>query len=262
MKLAVIGDVHLIADNDPYKRLQRQRDFFKAAWPSLVQLLRKVDQERQDLVVMLGDIVDWFSAENMAYALDVLSGLSTPWVMVPGNHDTCFPPGGTDQDRYEMIDDRSHRPHWVSQGVDLSSRVVDVDGIRLLLMDNAMSDVFNDSDVWLSDALRSGSTNLLFTHVPIDTPETREYIISVEPWRPLQKYVMSGAPRLFADVISQRAAHLFSGHLHFSGELRLRSTQVHLCRMGITQGNVPAEATIVEGGLDSIRTRTLRVELV
>ena len=66
MKIAVLGDVHLIAGDDPYKNLHGRREFFKSCWPSFQSLLKKVNDESPDLTILLGDLVDWFSSENLS----------------------------------------------------------------------------------------------------------------------------------------------------------------------------------------------------
>ena len=252
MKIAVLGDVHLIAGDDPYKNLHGRREFFKSCWPSFQSLLKKVNDESPDLTILLGDLVDWFSSENIAFGLDLLSDLRNLWYMIPGNHDLAAPVGGFEQEEYKTAATRDHMSYWKTQGVDLSNRVIDVEGCNLVLLDSALSDLTDGAEGWLEEVLNCGRPNFLFTHVPLDLPETRDYILSVDPRRNMAKYVLSGAPDLYFEYIVDRVSHVFSGHLHFAGDLNRDVTRFHLCNMSITMydpsrdQNAVASATVIE----------------
>ncbi len=93
MKVTVIGDVHLVAESDPYKGIHARRACVKSAWPSFRSLIDSVNAESPDLTILLGDLVDWHSPENIAFGLELLSELKHPWYMTPGNHDIAAPQG-------------------------------------------------------------------------------------------------------------------------------------------------------------------------
>ncbi len=68
----------------------------------------------------------------------------------------------------------------------------------------------------------------------------------------MARYVLSGAPNLYADHIKNRIGHVFSAHLHFPGDLDLDQTRFHLCKTSITMDDpncrqsTTATATMVE----------------
>ena len=266
MKIAVLSDVHLIADNDPYKHLHTRRDFFKSAWPSFQNLLKKVNDESPDLTILLGDLVDWFSPENIAFGLDLLSKLQTPWYITPGNHDVAAPIGGFDQKDYKTEATRDYAAYWKQLRVDFTDRVIEIEGCYLILLDSALSNLTSGSESWLNEALNSEHPKFLFTHVPPDLPETREYILSVDPRRSMAKYVLSGAPDLYTKCLVGRVAHIFTGHLHFSGELSRGETQFHLCNMGISmfdphrEQSAVASAIIIESVGEAHCLRKITIE--
>lgn len=263
MRLAVIGDVHLISDRDPYRELHQRRRFFKDAWPSFADPLQRVEAESPDQIVLLGDLVDWHSPENLAFALDVLSRLRTPWLLVPGNHDFEAPMEDGPPGSYRFHGDRTHRAAWADLGVDLSDRRIDVQGWSLLFCDNALSDLTRDTSQWLEQQTASIDRGVLFTHVPIDLPPTRAHILGVDPQRNLNKYVLSSEPDLFDRHLSGRMAALYSGHLHFGGDLEHQGSAVRLCSMGITmfdpnrQSGTIAEASILDLGNHGLAHRRL-----
>ena len=262
MKIAVLSDVHLIADNDPYKHLHTRRNFFKSAWPSFQNLLKKVNAESPDLTILLGDLVDWFSPENITFGLDLLSHLNTPWYITPGNHDLAAPSGGFDQTDYKTEATRDYAAYWKHQRIDFSDRVINIEGCQLILLDSALSNLTTGSESWLNDVLNAPTPNLLFTHVPIDVPQTRDYILSVDPNRSMKKYVLSGAPNLYA-ILQNRVSDVFTGHLHFSGDLICDTTHFHMCTMSITTNdpnrkhNTIACATIIERSGNTLMYRKI-----
>jgi predicted MPP superfamily phosphohydrolase len=258
MRLAVLGDAHLIAADDPYKDLHQRRGFFKSAWPSFRALLKEVNQRSPDQVVFLGDLVDWFSPENIAFGLDLLSQLQCPWHMVAGNHDLAAPSHGHDQKTYATTATRDHMDYWLRQGVDLGNHAIDTPGGTAILLDNALSDLAETTEPWLTDLLRRSEPSLLFAHVPIDTPPTRDYILSVDPRRSMAKYVLSSSPDFYPRFVENRLAHVFSAHLHFPGDLHLGCTRFHLCTMSITMDDpnrsqsTRATATLVDFKGDAV----------
>jgi 3',5'-cyclic AMP phosphodiesterase CpdA len=266
LKIAVLGDVHLIADHDPYKQLHRRRDFFKSGWPSFQHLLKMVNDESPDLTILLGDLVDWFSPENIAFGLDLLTDLHGPWFMTPGNHDIAAPADGFDQADYRTVATRDHLTYWTQQGVTLAHRVLDVEGLNLVLLDSSLSHVVDGTEDWLARAFKPGMGNFLFTHVPIDLPQTRDYILSIDSRRSMVKYVLSGAPNLYADQIKDRFSHVFSGHLHFPGDLTCDTTRFHLCNMSISMNdpnrsqNAVASAILIEKDGSAFSLRKIEAE--
>ncbi len=265
MKLAILGDAHLIADDDPYKHLHAHRAFFKSRWPSFRDLLKKVNSESPDLVIFLGDLVDWFSPQNIAFGLDLLSSLQSPWHMTPGNHDLAAPPDGPDQETYHTEATRDHISYWSRQGVDLSNRTFEMAGCRPILLDSALSNLPDNAEAWLDEQSGQSPPSLLFTHVPIDLPIVRDFIHSADSRRSMVKYVLSAVPNLYAQYIKNRIAHVFSAHLHFPGELHLDHTHFHLCNMSITmddpnrsQSSI-ATATMIEYIDNELRFRDITV---
>ena len=204
--------------------------------PLFRELAMKINASSPDLIVILGDMVDWHSLENVDYALEMLSALKAPWHAVPGNHE--FSQVEQTDEGWRFVDDyqalyaprpsapaadwRSVPDHayatiqaiWSAHGVAFHNRAITCGGVSLWLMDSALSEVPPGTGEWLDGARRQDGTNLLFTHVPPDTPENRTAILAREPYRDMNKYVLSKAPGLYAGHIQNRFSHIFTGHLH------------------------------------------------
>ncbi len=266
MKLAILGDAHLIAHDDPYKHLHERRAFFKKAWPSFQRLIKKVNDEGPDLVIFLGDLVDWFSTENIAFGLDLLAALNSPWHMVPGNHDLAAPSDGPEQREYATQATREHIKYWTQQGVDLSNRTLDIQGGAAALIDNSLSDLAAGTAEFLDEVCTRAVPRLLFAHVPIDAAAMRAYILSVDARRSMAKYVLSSAPYFYARYIKNRVPHVFSAHLHFPGDLHIDSTRFHLCTMSISMDDphrsqsTVAAAKIIECSENALLFRDIIAE--
>lgn len=225
MKLVILGDLHFVGPEDPLKQHHEGRAHFARAWPSFRELAHRIRREAPELVVCLGDLVDWYSDENRDFALSLLDELRTPWLVTPGNHDLHVP------EEHHVPEDMSRadyaRAGWAQRGIELGNRAIDADGITLLLLDTHNSSVPEGTRDWLNEALPVGERSLLFTHVPLHVPEVVQYIESVEPGRNMNKYTLSGAPWLF-NALQGRVRKAFSGHLHFPGRIEVGGTTVHL----------------------------------
>ncbi|MDF2721255.1 MAG: metallophosphoesterase [Paenibacillus sp.] len=232
MKLAVLGDLQIVSPTEPMEEIRVKRRHFAEAWPSFQHIVKKVREQSPDLVVCVGDLVDWYSVHNRDFVLELMDQLKTPWVATPGNHDYSF---------YEWNDDKQGLDHvssgerweeadrgWKESGVTLDNRVIDTGGTRLILMNSAFSDVLPGTREWLRQAIVPGRPHMLFTHVPIDTVEVRDYIRSIDPKRQMAKYVQSHAPWLFEECIEGNVQHVYSGHLHLPGLVNVKGTAMHL----------------------------------
>lgn len=232
MRIALVGDLHFISPEDPSRRWRERRRHFAEAWPSFARTLARLRGEAPDLVVFLGDLVDYYSDENRDFALHQLDALNMPWLVTPGNHDFSLA-----RESDEAAPDRPNadeiRRRWAASGVAMGNRAVEADGVRLLLVDSPNSAVPDGTADWLRRETEASARNILITHVPLKTPEMADYILSVEPQRDLRKYVQSGAPTLFYEAVRGRVEAVFSGHLHFPGHVTVDGTSLHLLPLGL-----------------------------
>lgn len=226
MLVACVGDLHLVSDRDPHEGLRRSRAFFAAGYPSLIRLLDRLNARRPDLVVFLGDLVDWLSEENIVFALDVLSHLQVPWLAVPGNHDLAVPSAGPA--------DRRHAALWRRHGVEFADRHLDAGGFGLVLLDDSLSDVTPTSADWLDRQLARTPCNLVCQHVPLDIPGIRAHIGAAAPGRDLAKYTCSGNPGLWASHYRGRVQAVCNGHVHLGGIVRSDGCEHHLCTLALS----------------------------
>ena len=216
MRIITIADLHFISDRDPARKMVHARQMIAVPVPLFRELAMKINASSPDLIVLLGDLVDWYSPENRDFALEMLTELKAPWHAVPGNHDfegirpTAEGWGWVPSwENYAVA-----KPGWRECGVVFRNRTITEGQVVLCLMNSAFSDVPPGTAEWLDRSVRHDGMNLLFTHVPLDTPENRTAILTREPYRDMNKYVQSKAPGLYTGHVQDRFSHVFSGHLH------------------------------------------------
>jgi Icc protein len=82
MLIAQISDPHLRPRGVLYQDLVDSNAMFAAAIDHLNGL-----SPQPDVVILSGDLVDFGSAEEYAFAREMLAGIRQPLLMIPGNHD-------------------------------------------------------------------------------------------------------------------------------------------------------------------------------
>lgn len=237
MRLAVLGDLHLVSPYDAFRKLLPDRSHFSEAWPSLKGLIPLIRNESPDIVISLGDLVDWYSDDNRDFAMELMAEINIPWRMTPGNHDFQvyrFSEDGRSVVRLPVIEGYDKALlGWERRGIRPNNSIIDANGRGLVLMNSAISRIELGTEEWLLNSTQQFKKNIVFTHVPVDTPEIREFILSVEPGRDMNKYVICGAPALFTKCLHSRVDTIFCGHLHFPGMVRIGGTTINLISLSV-----------------------------
>lgn len=223
MHVGLIADPHVIDPNDTHESRLETRAHFAGAWPSFRTVIEELNAAAVDHVIILGDLVDYYSDHNRDFALGLLDELDMPWHLTPGNHDYAVPidesGSGTEHDR------AAGRRGYAAVDVELSDRFLDLDDVRFVLLDSALSTVDDDAESWLDAVLDTDRECVLCTHVPLDVEPVVEAIHAVEPDRNLEKYVQRGSPDLYDTVLAGRVDLVCSGHLHFPARATIADTE-------------------------------------
>ncbi|MCC5831275.1 MAG: metallophosphoesterase [Phycisphaeraceae bacterium] len=228
MRIAVLGDLHLISpDADVMRR--RLREHFALTQASFRQLTERIRAEQPEMIIPLGDLVDWCCPANLHYGTAMLRKLEIPWHLVPGNHDLSRP-----DFIGEGVNDAQAKAceAWRILGVDLSNRFIDLEDTRLILLDSALGTIEEDALEWLDEATNTDRRVLLFTHVPLHHEQIAKTIHRIDPRKNLQKY-MQQQP-CFQTHIQGRIDAVFTGHLHFAAYTDIDGTACHMLPLSIT----------------------------
>jgi hypothetical protein len=248
MRLAVLGDVHLIADHPSLADLRALRARFQQGVPAFRRVVAWLGTLGLDAVVSVGDLVDWHDEENVALAVELMAGLPCPWYLTPGNHDLQHPVVDHPPGVYALHPTDAHRPaaieRWRRHGVELGRRRIAIDGVDLLLVDSASSRIADADAAWLREQRYTRA--ILCTHVPLALPAVRDFIQAQAPNRNLDVYTQSGSPGFFDECIVGRIAQVLSGHLHFPGTIVERGTTLHLLDASFARDDRPPAVTLIE----------------
>ncbi len=222
MHVGLIADPHLINPNDSYESRLETRQHFAEAWPSFRTVIEELNAAAVDHVIILGDLVDYYTDANRDFALSLLEDLEMPWHLTPGNHDYAVPTDESGSDTEH--DQEAGRCGYAASNVEISDRVLDLDDVRFILLDSALSAVADDARSWLDSVLDNDRACVLCTHVPLDVDPVVEAIHAVEPDRNLEKYVQRGSPELYETTLAGRVDLVCSGHLHFPARATIDET--------------------------------------
>lgn len=225
MRIACIGDVHLINPEDPNQEQRAARSFFIDGQASLRRLLQTINNSDIDHVIFLGDLVDWASRENIAYARAFIKELQCACHVLPGNHDF--------QGTVDGLRGRELRQLWQEVGIDMTNTAIDCGCFSLILLDNSIGTLEAETVPWLREQLARHPWNVVCQHVPLDLPEIRDCIRKAAPGRNFNKYVLSSYPSLFADCYQGRVQLTLNGHVHMQGAVMTEGCEHRLCQVGI-----------------------------
>lgn len=266
MRIAVLSDLHFVSSHDPFNEVHARRAFFTDAWPSFKKICALIRSESPDLVVSLGDLVDWYSPENRDFALSLMAELNLPWVVTPGNHDfvlyTRNQDGSVGKHCHPRDGQELASQGWEQSGIELGNRIIDAGDTGLILLNSAISDVPEGSGQWLDEVSARHKRNLLFTHVPLNIAPISDYILSVDPDRNMEKYVQSGAPWVFEQCVKGKIDAVYSGHLHFPGNISMHGVEMYILGLSIVAIDQTNQgmgtAMIID--LDNSRPRTISIQ--
>jgi len=269
MTLLHITDSHVaLADNrDPEALAYVAEDqaHFAEHTPGNVpadQLLQQALQHARtisaDGTALTGDIIHYPSRAALDFVADGVQSLPSPFLYTLGNHDWHFR-------HLEWNDDtrRSHYSRFASvTDPSPAAQTLDLDGVRLLAIDNSNYHMSSDQLVYLRQQLDTPLPCLLFIHIPIAVPTLIPEVFAVwqnpivmaaagwttagrEKWRIREDDESTLAAR---DLLARAGnlAAIFCGHVHFSHADQISPT----CYQYITQ-------PCFEGGYREIRLEPL-----
>jgi hypothetical protein len=220
-----------------------------------------LDSLELDAVFSVGDLIDWHSEENVALAVEVMSGLRCPWHLTPGNHDLMHPKAGIPAGTYDLEPIELHRSAatacWARYGVDISDRRVTIGGQDVLMVDSSANRIDPNTTAWLR--AQRWSRPLLISHVPLDRPIIRSFILGSDISRhfAIESRVQAGSPAFFDACVAARIPTVFTGHLHTPATLREEGTTFHLLDGSFARGAIAPTVAIVETSGDEVLVRSM-----
>lgn len=171
VRVAVAGDTHFAlvderdaAYEDGYRRFLK----WGAKPPTFEAFLKKVQDQKSDVLALVGDILSCPSFANVEYVSRTLARSGLDWMYVSGNHDWHFEgvPGSDMEQRAEWIPARL-KPLYRGANPLFHSRVVK--GLRLVMIDDSTYEVTEEQlAFWKAEAAK-GDPVVLLMHIPLWT---------------------------------------------------------------------------------------------
>lgn len=224
-RIAFIGDAHIVYPHDIHPFDYEKRKHYIEQYPFVRKMLGYVNSQKPDYTIFMGDVVDWYSPENIDFALELISELKMPWAITPGNHDyqlavrqrAKYNNGvlheWADFDQYVCKGKATE--YWNKKGIYFESKKIDVGEINIYLVDSALGFVPMDQENWLANQKYDGKVNILATHVPIQIQEMAEIVSKNKATANLDEYVQSESPHLYNRCIKNKIQYVMMGHVHF-----------------------------------------------
>jgi Icc protein len=233
MLIAQISDPHLRPKGVLYQDLVDSNAMFAAAVEHLNGLT-----PQPDVVILSGDLVDYGTAEEYAFARELLAAIRQPLLMIPGNHDER-------EAMRRAFPDHSYMP----AAGPLHFAASDVGPVRLIGLDVTIpglhhGDFDEAAAAWLDATLarEPDHPTLVMMHQPP--------IVSGIPY--VDKYNCRGGDRL-AELVARYPAveRIVCGHIHRFMQVRFGGTM--LC-------TAPSTTTAIALRLDPDATPASYVE--
>ena len=243
LKILHLTDSHMAEgdegdDPEAAEQVTRLREAFEQRTPGGVsaravfeQALKKADQQGVDAAVLTGDITHLPTHAGIEIIQQGLQELGVPYLYTLGNHDWHLSPlEWSEATRSEYYP----RFHGLTGG-NPSHQVLELDGVRLITLDNSTYQVSAEQVAFLRRELAVGQPCLLFIHIPLWVESLTPAV--VEMWKaPIVMAAASGwtdesraqwkvgeteestreCYELLTTGASENLAGIFCGHVHFS----------------------------------------------
>lgn len=183
-KVMVIADTHLFRDDErgeSYRqysarmaRAYNQTRHFKTGEPtnpeaSLAEALRLAREARVDLVALVGDIVSFPSPAAVDWVGERMAEAALPYLYVAGNHDWHYEGmAGSLEELRRTWTEKRLRPLY--QGQNPLMAVREINGVRLVALDNSHYEILPEQLEFYRAQVRTGQPLVLLVHIPLYAP--------------------------------------------------------------------------------------------
>lgn len=228
-----LSDLHMVSAGDEDSSQVRtyateRREVFNSQQKEdpkeiLAHFIGLANENKPDLVVFGGDIIDFPSESNLSFLKETLQKLEVPYLFVMGNHDWTYP--------WEyMTQEGSHkyRPKVESiTGVDSYAGMLEWEDIVFLAIDNSSNQVASEAENKIKEAYATQKPIVLIQHVPFSTEKliaraqndwTNPVTLGMQVHGGIPVNTLSGD--LYQNVLRDESQIrlILAGHVHFSYE--------------------------------------------
>ncbi len=141
-KFAAISDPHISEKSE-----NRKGRLFVESSMILSDIVEQINTQQMDFVLIAGDVTNASTGREYSEAKKILSKLSCPFYLVPGDHDVM-------NDGRKLWEATFGRSQWVE----------DYNNIRLIGIDTSSRKLGQEGLIWLGDNLADNKYNVVLSH--------------------------------------------------------------------------------------------------
>ncbi len=193
------------------------------------QFIDKANEEKPDLVLFGGDIIDFPSKANIDFLTSELQRLEVPYRMTYGNHDWTFP--------WEYMTETASTTYRPMIEDAMGDAVLELEDLVVVSVDNSSNQVAAESMEVVNSAYGLDKPMILLLHVPLSTEEL--IANAKEEWTnpvTLGMQVHGGIAPNEASTELWHMTHddesmvkaVLAGHVHFAHEEALSDATVEI----------------------------------
>ncbi|HPE78277.1 MAG TPA: metallophosphoesterase [Draconibacterium sp.] len=136
---------------------------------SFEQALQRAKEQKADFLALTGDIFSFPSEAAIEWVLQKLKETAIPFGYIAGNHDWHYEgmPGSSFQLRKTWANERLKSMY---QGNNYLFAAYDINGIRMVLIDNSTYEIEREQLDFFRQQIKSGLPLVLFMHIPLYMP--------------------------------------------------------------------------------------------
>ena len=229
-----IADSHLSWDDEsdaeylPYSKRMGGGTVTKDRWEHFDTMLQKAKDEKFDLIVLTGDILNYPSATAVRNVLTRLEGVGVPFLYTAGNHDWHYEgmKGTSEELRRTWIEKRL-KPLYKGRDPMQSSTLIG--GINFVCIDNSTYEIAPEQLTFYRHQAARSEPMILLMHIPLYMPSVNIFSCGHPAWgaatdsfheierRP--RWSETGCSETTFQFVrevrrSPRLAGILTGHLH------------------------------------------------
>ena len=180
-RLFLIGDYHSTLSDEreiPFRKYSaRMAQYGHHDMTMLEEFFRQAQSEKCDAILLLGDMISFPSQAGVESLERLMKSSPVPCYFTAGNHDWHYEgTAGSDMEqRRQWINERLKSLY---QGRDPMNYAVEVNGLRILMMDNSVYEILPSQLAFLENELARGANTLVACHIPFHLPGTDRSVTS------------------------------------------------------------------------------------
>lgn len=231
-RIAFIGDAHMVYPHNNHPFDYEKRKHYIDQYPFVQKMLAYVNSQSPDYVIFMGDVIDWYSTENIDFALEQISVLKALWAITPGNHDYQLAvrqrAKHNNNIKHEWADFDENicktiaTESWNKKGIYFAPQKISVGDTAIYLIDSALGHTPIEQENWLVNQQMTHTFNILATHVPVQINKMSEIVSKNKSTAKLEEYIQENSENLYDRCIANRFQQVMMGHVHFPSVTKIK----------------------------------------